>query len=191
MAQSIRNIISIINTSLAGIFKGSKLYGVAVLVEREGRGKPVVDEQPVGYDDSYAMQMYHRLTGPITITYQPGYGDTTNTVNAFQVSAFVFNNEKITKLKTDEIAMVIQSVLQVLNIDKAVLTASKTNYVRVLPTQIILNSQQIFATEYRGVDYALNEYQSLLQINYTVEISFKGICFDLCPEDFAPCAVTN
>lgn len=177
MAHSIRSIVKQINTSLEGIFKGSKLYGVAELIEREGRTKPVVDEVSVGYDDSYAMQMYHRLTGPITVTYLPGYGDTMNTTNTFALSAFVFNNEKITKIKTDEIAMIIQSVLQVLNISS----------VTIRLTQIILNSQQVFATEYRGTPYALNEYQSLMQINYTVEVKFKGICFDLCPEDFQQC----
>lgn len=178
MAQSIRNIITLVNQSLDGIFKGSKLYGMATLVERDGKGLPVVEEYSVAYDDSYALQMYHRVQGA-TITYVPGsgYGDTRNTVNTFQVSAVVFNNEQITKLKTDEIAIIIQSVLAVLNITS----------VRILPTQIILNSQQIFATEYRGVPYALNEYKSLMQINYTVEIKYMGICFNLCPEDFSKC----
>lgn len=176
MAQSIRNIISSINASLEGIFKGAKLYGIATLVEREGRSQPSVNEQPVGYDDAYAMQMYHRVQGA-TITYLPGYGDTQNTINTFQVSAVVFNNEQITKLKTDEIAMIIQAVLSTLNIPT----------VRVLPTAIILNSQQVFATEYKGVPYAMDEQKSLMQINYLVEITFKGICFNLCPEDFVPC----
>lgn len=178
MAQSIRNIISDINATLEGIFKGSKLYGVATLVEREGKGSPVVNEQPVSYDDSYALQMYHRLLGA-NITYTPGYGNSKTTINTFQVSAVIFNNEKITKIKTDEIAMIMQSVLSTINI----------NSVQILPTQIILNSQQIFATEYRGVPYALNEYQSLMQINYTVEITFKGVCFNLCPEDFSNCKI--
>jgi hypothetical protein len=177
MALSVRNIIASINTTLEGIFKGSKIYRVATLVEREGKGQPIVDSTPVAYDDSYALQMYHRVQGA-TITYLPGYGDTTNTVNTFQVSAVVFNNEQITKLKTDEVAMIIQSALASLNIVS----------VRVLPAQIILNSQQIFATEYRGVTYALNEYQSLMQINYSVEITYRGICFNLCPEDFTNCA---
>lgn len=176
MAQSIRNIISQVNTALEGVFKGSKLYGIATIVEREGKTQPVVDSMPVGYDDSYAMQMYHRVQGA-TITYTPGYGDTKTTTNTFQVSAVVFNNERITKIKTDEIAMIMQSVLSGLNIIS----------VQVLPTQIILNSQQIFGTEYRGIPYSLNEYQSLMQMNYTVEIVFKGICFNLCPEDFSNC----
>lgn len=176
MAQSIRDIIQVINLALDGVFKGGKLYGVATLIEREGISQPVVDEHGVAFDDDYAVQMYHRL-GNIGITYGPGYGDTRKIINTFAVSAFVFNNEKLTKTKTDVIAMIIQSVLQTINITS----------VQVLPTQIILNSQQIFATEYRGIPYALDEYRSLMQINYTVEVTYKGICFDLCPEDFLNC----
>ncbi len=176
MAQSVRNIIGLINDAISGIIHGSKLYGIATLVEREGQGQPVVDEQPVSYDDSYAMQLYHRVSGA-NITYLPGYGNTQTTVNTFAVSAIVFNNENITKIKTDEIAMILQSILSVLNISS----------VRVLPTAIILNSQQVFATEYKGVPYALDEFKSLMQINYLVEITFKGNCFDLCPEDFSKC----
>lgn len=170
--QSVRNIITGINESLEGIFKGGKFYGVATLVEREAKGQPVVEGLPVAYDDSYPMQMYHRL-GNVSIAYTPGYGDTMTTTNTYQVSAIVFNNETITKLKTDEIAMIIQSLLALNN--SATLNG------------IILNSQTVFAQEYKGVPYSLNEYQSLMQINYTVEITFKGNCFDLCPEDFLKC----
>lgn len=177
MALSIRNTITQINAALEGVFKGSKLYGMATLVEREGRSQPSVGEVSVSYDDSYALQLYHRVQGA-TITYVPGYGDTQNTINAFQAFAVVFNNEKITKIKTDKIAMIIQAVLSTLNISS----------VRVLPTGFILNSQQVFTQEYRGTPYTLDEYKSLMQLNYTVEITFKGICFNICPEDFVPCA---
>lgn len=179
MANGIRNIITQVNGVLEGIFKGSKLYGMAVLVEREGKSQPVVDEQPVGFDDVYAMQMYHRVQGA-SISYRPGFKRANNAVNTYQVAAVVFNNEKITKIKTDAIAIIIQSVLSNLNI---------TN-VQILPTGFILNSQQVFATEYRGTLYALDEYKSLMQLNYTVEIVYNGLCFDLCPEDFKPCAET-
>lgn len=172
MQTSVRNIITGINQSLEGIFKGGKFYGVATLVERDGKGQPVVDSIPVSYDDSYPMQMYHRL-GNVNTAYTPGYGDTMTTTNTYAVTAIVFNNEQITKLKTDEIAMIIQSLLAAN--DSATLTG------------FILNSQAVFAQEYKGVPYSLNEYQSLMQINYTVEITFKGNCFDLCPEDFSKC----
>jgi hypothetical protein len=174
--QSIRNTIPQINNALEGIFKGSKLYGIATLVDREGKTQPVVNDLPVSFDDSYGMQIYHRL-GNVTIAYSDGYGDTTDTTNTYSVAAIVFNNEKITKLKQDDIALIIQSVLATLSID----------FVGVTPVQIILNSQQIFATEYKGVPYSLNEYQSLMQINYQVAVTYKGNCFNLCPEDISNC----
>lgn len=176
MERSVRNIITDINTSLGLVLKGGKFYGVATSVEREGRMQPVVDEVSVTFDDSYGMQMYHKL-GALSIAYGQGYGDTMTSTNTYTVQAIVFNNEKITRLKTDELALIIQSVLATNN--NATLTG------------IILNSQEVFAQEYRGNKYSLNEYQSLMQLNYTIEISFKGNCFNICPEDFAQCAVNN
>lgn len=178
MAQSIRNIINDLNSALNAVFKGARFYGAAVSVEREGKVQPVVNELPVGFDDVYAMQVYHKINGA-TITYKPGFGDQSQTINTFSLSLFVFNNEKRTGLKSDEIAMIIQSVFASKNILS----------VRILPTAIILNSALIYATEYRGSDYRLSEYQSLIQMNYNVEITFKSGCFDLCPEDFSQCKI--
>lgn len=175
MAQSVRNIVQDLNNVLQGVIKGAVFYGVATLVERQGKGKPVVDEKDVTFDNSYPMQTYHRING-VNITYTPGYGDNDNTTNTFSMQAVVFNDEKQTRLKQDEVAMILQSVLSKLNI-LADLTV----------TSIILNSQQVWATEYRGTTYGLNEYQSLMQINYTIAVTFKSGCFDLCPEDFSKC----
>jgi len=174
MAQSIRNIVSEINASLNNVFKGSTLYGIATPAEREGKVQPVVDERPVSFDDSYALQIYHKVTG-VNISYRPGFGDEQKTIDTFSMSAIVFNNEKRTGLKSDEIAMIMQSILSVMNILS----------VRILPNNVVLNTKQIFDTEYRGNGYPLSEYHSLMQLNYSVEVTFKSGCFDLCPEDFS------
>jgi len=178
MAQSIRNIITDLNTAMQEYFKSAVYYGVAQNIEREGISKPVVNERVVSFDDSYGMIVYHKL-GNINITRKPGFGSSEKTINTFAVSAVVFNNEKRTGLKTDEIAMVMQSVLSLQNIAS----------VRVLPGNVILNSQAIYQTEYRGSSYSLPEYTGLMQLNYTVEITFKSGCFDLCPEDFSQCKI--
>ena len=174
MAQSIRNIITDLNAALDAKFNHAVFYGIATSVTRELRMQPTVNERPVAFDDSYGMQIYHKL-GDIRVTYKPGMGRVNNTVNTFAVSAIVFNNEKITGLKSDEIAMVMQSVMSLQN--------------NILPTSIILNTQAIFAAEYRGVDFPLSEFFSLFQINYNVEVTFKSGCFDLCPEDFSQCKI--
>ncbi len=176
MAQSIRNIVTLLNQALEATFKGGRYYGVAISVEREGKTQPSVNEKSVSFDDDFALTFYHKING-VSISYQKGYGDQNKTINTFSLSAYVFNNEKRSGLKTDEIAMIIQSVFANQNILS----------VRILPSSVILNTRQIFETEYRGVQYSLSEYMSLLQFNYAVEITFKSGCFDLCPEDFSQC----
>ena len=176
MAQSIRNIITELNTALKAYFNNAAFYGVASTVTREGLNKPVVGEKNVGFDDSYGLIVYHKL-GNIRISRKDGMGRKQDTVNSFSVSLIGFNNERTTKLKADEIAMIIQSVLSLQNITS----------VLILPSEVILNTQAIFQTEYRGAAYSLPEYASLFQLNYTVEITFKSGCFDLCPEDFSQC----
>lgn len=175
MAQSIRNIIAEINKNLAGVFPGGIVYGVAESVTREGKTQPVSNERAVGFDDDYSVQIYHKL-GEIGVSYKAGFGEYTNTINTFSVSMIVFNNERKSKLKADEIAMIIQSQL-----------AKNITSTRILPQRIILNSAAIFSTEYKGFQYPLDEYLSLMQFNYLVEITFKSGCFDLCPEDFKQC----
>lgn len=173
MAQSIRDIVCSINEALKSTFKEAVYYGIATPMATEGKSQPVVDERPVTYDDSFAMQVYHKV-GAVKITYKGGYGNNNNTTNTFAMSAIVFNNEKKTKLRSDEIAMIIQARLSNITSD-------------VTPNDFILNTDVILATEYRGHDNRLPSNMSLMQLNYTVAITFKSGCFDLCPEDFSSC----
>lgn len=177
MALSIRDIVCRINERLEPIFSQAKFYGVATSVEREGKTQPVVNEHSVAFDNSYSMQMYHKINGITKIEYRAGEGRTQNTINTFSMSGYVFNNEKSSNLKADEIAMILQALISNINISSA----------RILPASVILNTPQIFATEYRGVEYALSEKFTLMQFNYNIEITFKSGCFDLCPEDFSSC----
>lgn len=178
MAQSISNIIAELNEALSAVFNASKFYGAATSVERNGRLEPSVNESAVAFDDSYSMQVYHKINS-IQITSKAGYGNIEATINTFSLSAYIFNNEQKTKLKQEEVAMIIQSVF----------SSKKILSVRIVPVNVILNSAGIFAAEYRGHQYPLSEYFSLMQFNYNVEITFKSGCFDLCPEDFHNCKI--
>lgn len=175
MAQSIRDIVCQINASLETVFKGAKFYGVATSVDREGKLRPVVNDQYVGFDNSFAFQMYHKINQVTTQRIRnTGFGRIEDRVNVFQMSAFVFNNEPRTKLKTDHIALMLDSILATINIIS----------VRILPVNFILNTQAIYSTEYRGAEFSLSEHHSLLQMNYNIEMTLKSGCFEVCPEDF-------
>lgn len=175
MAQSIRNIVCKINESLATVFKGAIFYGVASQVKTENTYQPVVNEKPVSYDDSYGLQAYHKINGAV-ISKTKGYGREENTINTFNMSMIVFNNEISTKMKSDEIAMILQAYFYKISISES-----------ITPLNFILNTEVIFGTEYRGHTFSIPESMSLMQFNYTVAISFKSGCFDLCPEDFSHC----
>lgn len=174
MAQSLNDIVCIINTAFEGVFNGCKIYGVSILLYKDGKSQPIVNEMPVSIDDSYPMQIYHR-TNSITIVNKDGFGDKLNTINTFVMSLYCFNNQRLTKLRADEIVMILQSVLSNINI----------NSVRILPISANLTSQVIYASEYRGNNNRLSEYYNLFQLNYNIEITFKSGCFDLCPEDYS------
>jgi len=173
---SIVDIIGEINNNLLLTMKWAKLYGAAYSIDRDGKIQPVVNDSPVGFDDVYPLSAYHKINGAV-INYKPGAGRNENVVNTFSLSFFIFNNKNKTGLYPDEVAMIFQSAFSKIKIDS----------VRINPTSIILNSQQIYASEYRGSDYRLSENQSLIQINYNVEVTFKNGCFDICPEDFSQC----
>lgn len=176
MAQSIRSTICQINNALSPVFPGSKFYGVAISTEREKKVQPVSDEMPVSYDDDYSLQAYHKINS-VQVTYKPGVGRNDNTINTFSMSMFIFNNDIKTGLKQDEVAMIIQSLIAGINISS----------VSITPVSFILNTQAVFAAEYRGNEFRLPESMSLTQMNYTIEVTFKSGCFDLCPEDFSSC----
>jgi len=175
MALSISKTVCAINDALKNVFKGAVYYGIAKPLATEGRYRPHIEDKAISFDDDYAMKVYHKVTAG-RISYIGGYGDNTDTINTFAMSAIVFNNQKKTKLRDDEIAVIIQSVL-------ANITTTET----ITPTDFILNSEQVFSVEYRGHQYALPDNMSLMQFNYTVAITFKGGCFDICPEDFSHC----
>ncbi len=175
MAQSISKVVCAINDALALVFNGAKFYGIAKPLGTDGKYKPSDGELPISFDDDYAMKVYHKVNGG-RISYLNGYGRNQDATNTFAMSAIVFNNQAKTKLRDDEIAMIIQSLISNINTLET-----------IIPTDFILNSEVVFSVEYRGHAYALPQNMSLMQFNYTVAIIFKGGCFDLCPEDFSQC----
>lgn len=181
--RSIRDIVQNINDALCGVFKGAQVYGIARTAIREDGLIPVIQEKYIGIDDNFALQVYHKING-ITISTRPGSGvgrDPGHNVNTFQMSMIVYSSEKRTKLAADQIALIIQSVVP------KIISSDFFLSIRTQLTSVILNSQQVYAQEYKSDTFRLDEYQSLTQINYTVEIAFKTGCFDICPEDLEQC----
>lgn len=182
--RSIRDIISLINETLGHKFRDIRGYGVATTIRRGEELLPVSNEQYIGLDDSFAIQVYHKILGiTMTESTQGGYGRNSNTqINTYSMAMIVASDEKKTKLMPDQVALVIQSAIY--NIP---FSTDFFRSVEVSIRNVVLNSEQTYQQEYRSDSYRLSEYQSLTQINYSVEITWKPGCFVACPEDLIHC----
>lgn len=177
---SIHNIVAQLNTTISGIFPEVKTYGIAQSARRDEEVLPYYNEQYIGIDDTYKMQVYHKLNS-MTSTIRPanGYGDSQGVqVNTYGMSMIVFIN-KI--LERDEVVLLIQS-----NFPET-LTSSFYRSVRLTFNNAILNSANVYQQEYQTDKYRLFGGQYLIQINYSLETVFKKGCFIKCPEDIQKC----
>lgn len=171
MTPTVRDIVCRINSELLGVFTTSKFYGLASQTEREGLAYPVIEGRDVSFDDGYIVSGYHRMTG-YTVTKRAGYGNDDKSTNTFKMMLVV--NIFKDRLEPDEVALIIQSVMERI----------KAKDIRINPLSVVLNTKEVFLSEYRGHEYVVKDGQSLIKINYNIEATFKSGCFELCPEDF-------
>lgn len=181
--------ISTINDQLRPItekFTGSRVFGLAqsmiretsgglelipALVDKEGEGKYI------GIDDTAPITIYHK-SNSITVTDKPnsGVGDSrAHKVDTYSNSMIVFMDRKATCLLPDEFLLFIQANLP----DEIKIQNYKSVNIRL--QNIILNSQQVLASEYQNTEYKIPPRFSLFAINYQIESVFDKSCFATCP----------
>lgn len=182
----VANIITGINTNIQNVlntFFKSVLYGVAEVIDRDGQRLPVIidqkgDAKNITVDDKYAVMIYHLLNQITTTKPRSGYGDSFgNVLNTISGSMVVFNDTGKTKLTNDELFLFLQS-----NWPESLMVSPYKN-VRTVLNNVILNSRQVWGTQY-GVPYSLKLNQRLMMVNYSIESSHQQGCFANCPEEY-------
>lgn len=173
-------IIEVINKSLETI-KGIKIYGIAEPVTKGDAIVPLIvgnDGEMIfpGPDDIEKAIIYHKHNAIGTkLSTKKGTGDNPNEfVNAYSMSMIVYVDRQKLKLRPDEFFLFIQA-----NIPYQISMSPYTQILTQINT-VILNSQQVYDSEFKGVENKLPSNHSLLQINYTIESMFKQQCFEKC-----------
>lgn len=176
--RSIHDIVQKINEAIP--VDSRDTYGIVTMSRRGDQIIPSIDGKYIGIDDTYPMRVYHKINGMTSqLRAGSGYGDSVgDQVNTYQMSMIVFNDKKRTKLSSDQMVLMLQ-----VNTPRRV-ASELFKSIRITYTNAILNDVQVFAQEYGSTDYRLKDGQSLIQINYTVEATYKEGCFAKCPEDF-------
>lgn len=148
MRLTVDEIICQINDTLQSALPGSKFYGIVDYLTRDGKVEPHVNERPVSFDDVYRMSGYHKIAR-ITPR-KTGF----NILNTYNCSLVVYNG-----LGLDNY-YIAESVLSIIN---SIVTV----------TDIVLSSEVVFQTEYRGHAYT---GVHLIQVNYTIEAAIRANC---------------
>lgn len=179
------SIITQINASLQNLgLKNSMFYGVGEVIGEGAEKKPVIIDRSgnaknLTVDDKYSMVIYHLLNSiSTTKELRRSYGDSTGEIkNTINGSLIVFSDSGKIKMTTDELFLFLQANWP------ETLTVTPYNGVKTLINNVILNSRQVWNSQY-GVPYGLKLNQHLTQVNYTIESTHKHGCFVNCPEEY-------
>lgn len=155
-----------------------RYFGLAYPVTRDKQLFPtVLKSEPIyiGVDDSYPITIYHRING--RINYVKKAFITTATVPLVMV---VFGVRAKLKKTSDELnEVLIQKFPDVFT------QAEITNFIGVSGVSFTnlssnLNPNEVFAQEYRGVEYFISSEFVYFSISYNLIIDFNKDCLNLC-----------
>lgn len=173
-------------SEMASKFTGSRVFGLAQSIIRQSGDNTqllptIVDLSGegtyIGVDDAAPLTIYHKSNSIAVSEKQgSGYGDNrSNKTYTYSNALVVFMDRKALGMLPDELILFIQANLP----DSLKIGNYKSVNVRM--QNIILNSQQVFASEYQNVDYRIPPRFSLFAINYQIESVFDKNCFATCP----------
>jgi len=161
--------------------KNIKSFGISENVVSKEQQFPVFFQgsngEWAGLDDTKDVIFYHKLSNVISSVDQ-SYGDgNSSLINRYAMAMIVFFDSEKTGFARDEMYSFLQAVMP------EIMKGDKFSYIRTSIQNGILNTQQVFSSEYKGIPYSLKPEQSLISISYTLEGRFKKGCFNCCPED--------
>lgn len=182
----VRDILKILNTELKGLTSDESIYGLTqsilriqglereilpCVVSEDGEGKYV------GLDDVKSVIIYHKLNSSSTRYLTNGKGDNPgDIVNTYAMSLLIYWDRKRLNKYPDEMLQVIQARIPVLILDMP-----NTKSVRTQIGNSNFNSLQVYGQEYQETNPKLPANINLMQVNYTIEITFNPACIESCP----------
>ena len=200
----IREICEIINNSLkAGQFKSRKFQKgnwqkLAYLVSREEKSgedfistnqPAIIDNDgegiPVGYDDTYPIQFYHRIIAPLqypdlSININEGFGNpaTDNKEIAEMVLICMGDRARLGVFTEDICAAICVDIPRELTPTQ--LSTLGLEEVEIELVDVNTDPETVFAQEYKGIEFALAPENFMVAVKYRITSLYNSECFSLC-----------
>lgn len=182
----VRKIIGILNEQYAGIQRESSVYGLAqsmlrttgtvtelmpCIIQPDGEGKYI------GLDDVNKLMIYHKLVNASSVQVLNGAGDNPgNLVNTYTLGMIVTWDRKAMDLMADEMLMLVQA-----NTPLFIKGIPDMKLARIRISSANLDTLQVIAQEYRSDNLRIPSNILMMQVNYTIELTFNPACIKTCP----------
>jgi hypothetical protein len=164
------------------------LNGIAYDSNEEDKTFPVVntlkgDGTAVSLNDTYAIQLYHRILKKEYSYKKAQFGNDANMVTEKMYVKLVVagNTQKLQLIQEDVEALIAANFPG--NIPQAVFNPDYApmalESMMVTLTGSNLTKEQVFKEEYKGVPYSAKPYQILFCMNYYIESTYKKGCFSI------------
>lgn len=185
-------IVSYINTRLkalqfgAGRFQKGIFSGIAELLETdEGEAKPGLvendgDARYIGIDDTYPIQVYHRVIRPgAEWNVESDFGDLRNIVETTNMLMVVIGDRNRLKLTAEDIKTGIVAALP-LEIPDSELNSLGLKSANIIPGEFNWNKYEVYRSEFNLRDPALKTNTIMFSLSYQIETVYGQSCYTLC-----------
>jgi len=187
----IDKIIDLINGQFDGIREDEIILGIAQQVYRS-KQDGVVEYMPgilnlgtdeviyAGIDDINSIMIYHKVNSSNLTFVNPqagsGYGDGRRNEDSILCSVITVWDTRKVKIHSPDMLLLIRS-----RMPQVILDVPNINSVTITANNALLNTQQVFQSEYKlEENYLLPHYFKMLQLNYTIQLRYDPECIEKC-----------
>jgi len=190
-------ITTIINTALeanvfnTSRFQGAKYNAVAELV-KEKQGDTIISRPctvdddgectGVSVDDTYPMQLYHRVIGlSYNETAIDNFGEPVTVIKETATMALVFISDRSrVEKRTDELMAAVAVNLPATLTNAELATLDLYDCQIRATGQCVIDAEVVYNREYNLPEYYLKPNSVMCSLNYTIETIYSRKCFGLC-----------
>lgn len=186
----INTVIDLINGQLDGIVQDQITLSLVQRVYRSN-SSDVIDFMPgivkpdgeaiyAGIDDIKSLTLYHK-TNAASLAYSArgGFGDARQSEDTVICSLIASWDTRKLKLQAVDMLLLLRS-----RMPQGIRGIPNIKDVLITPTGALLNTKQVFDTEYSigASGYLLPLYINFIQVNYTILLRYDQECMKTCPD---------
>lgn len=189
------NIVASINTFLRTevfkdrLYSGSNFVGITEMVPHETSEEGVIqtvpsvidskgESNPITLNDTYPLQVYHRLVARATGTPKiPGYGDENNNVkDAYQLAVVIIGDRTKIQEKQSQIDQLVYRMFP-----SSIKNGQGKIICYIKPLNTDFRTKTVFEGEFQGISFSQFYKYFIIKMDYSITTqNYQRQCVEVC-----------